>query len=398
MNSISTRAKSLIANPSPIVVGHMKCVQNPYSNENPKGHLNFGIAQNHLMQDETVHFIKENNYFTNKDIHYNAGFGKLQLREAFSSFGKRFLGINDIDPNMVTVQTGVSSLCESLAYCLFDKGETLLMPAPYYPGFVYDFSRRFEVNIEIVDLKEENNFKHNIDDFKQAILKYKPKAILMTHPYNPTGESLDKNFTHDLVQLCKEKNIHIITDEIYALSRLNGESHNSLMNYDYDNIHLLYGMAKDFTLAGLKIGFFYTKDKLLSEAMQNVSYFHTTSTQTQNTIELMLKNQSFIENYIKNNQIRIQRTYQKIVNSLPSLIHTKPDAGIFFFANFKHLLKENTEKAEMELFDYFINELKINMTPGSAMGMKDYGFFRVCFAKEEAHINEFIRRLSSKTL
>ena len=45
-----------------------------------------------------------------------------------------------------------------------------------------------------------------------------------------------------------------------------------------------------------------------------------------------------------------------------------------------------------------INELKINMTPGSAMGMKDYGYFRVCFAKEDAQIDEFIRRLSSQSL
>ena len=395
MTSISNRAQMLVSNPSPIVVGHMKCVDNPYSVNNPDGHLNFGIAQNHLMEEETVNFIQKNIYFTNNDIHYNAGHGKLELREAFTHFANKYLNIPNMDPNLVTVQTGVSSLCESLAYCLFDEGDTLLMPSPYYSGFIYDFSRRFNVNIELVPLKAENNFKHKLEDFIAGINKYNPKAILITHPYNPTGESLAKNFYEPLVDLCKEKDIHIITDEIYALSRINGERHHSLLNYEYKNIHFLYGMAKDFTLAGLKMGFFYTRDEKLSQAMQNVSYFHTTSTQTQNTIELIFKNNAFIDAYVTRNQIKIKETYEKIITALPKLKHTKPDAGIFFFANFKEILKENTKQGEINLFNYFINDLKINMTPGYAMGMNDYGYFRVCFAKDEADVDEFISRLKS---
>lgn len=393
MTSLSNRASTLIANPSPIVTGHMKCLENPFSIENHTGHLNFGIAQNHLMENETVNFIENNHYFQKSDIQYNAGFGKQSLREAFANFSNIFLNIKGMHPDNITVQTGVSSLCESLAYCLFDEGDTILMPAPYYSGFIYDFSRRFKVNIETVDLDSKNNFKHNVNDFINRIEETTPKAVLITHPYNPTGESLSKDFYEPIIKICEEKNIHIISDEIYALSRLDGTKHESLLNYDYENIHFLYGLAKDFTLAGLKMGFFYSRNLELSTAMQTVSYFHTTSTQTQNTVELLLRDNEYITSFVKMNQTRIKTTYDKLVSNLPELKHTKPSAGIFFLADFRFLLKEDSLKGEEELFNYFINDLKINMTPGSAMGAKEFGFFRVCYAKEDSHIEEFIKRL-----
>lgn len=394
MKTISQRASALIANPSPIVVGHMKCFEDPYSLENPNGYLNFGIAQNHLVENEMENFIRNNNKFTKGDIHYNAGHGKESLRIAFSNFANQILGTPKLEPNHITIQTGVSSLCESLSYCLFDEGDTLLMAAPYYSGFIYDFARRFKVDIKLVQLKESNNFEHKYIDFFTQIELTNPKAVLITHPYNPTGEVLSKSFLDQLVNACKEKNIHIISDEVYALSHIDGQKHQSLLQYDYDKVHFLYGMAKDFTLAGLRMGFFYTKDEELSSAMQTVSYFHTTSTQTQNSIEALLNNNVFIEDVTRKNQTRIKQTYDKIRTNLPKLKHIEPKAGIFFLANLKELLRANTQEAEQQLFNMLINDVKINMTPGSAMGMDDYGYFRVCFAKEDSHIDEFIKRMT----
>lgn len=395
MTQISNRAQTIVSNPSPIVTGHIKSQTDPYSNENKSGYLNFGIAQNHLMEKEITEFIKKNNYFTHEDIHYNPGHGKEKLRTTFSKFCQEFLNISSMNPELITVQSGVSALCESLSFCLFDQEDTLLMPAPYYSGFIYDFGGRFNVNLEFVELNPIENFKHNEKTFIDAINKYKPKAVLLTHPYNPTGEVLKKEFYNSIINYCAENDIHIISDEIYALTRLNNTEHESLLEHPYENIHFLYGMAKDFTLAGLKIGFFYTRNKELSDAMQAVSYFHTTSTQTQNTVEHLLSDFNFIQQFIKSNQQKIKCTYEKITTQLPALEHVWPEAGIFFVANFKKLLKENTIKAEIELFNYFLNELKINMTPGHAMGMSDYGYFRVCFVHNENAVDEFIKRFKT---
>lgn len=393
MTTISTRAKNLINNPSPIVANAIRCYMDPYSDSNPSGYLNFGVAQNFLQEQRIVDYINSSHTFNKNDIHYNASYGKYELREAFSNFADQYLGVSNIDPDLVCVQTGLTSICESLSFCLFNEGDTLLMPAPYYSGFIHDFSTRFKVNIEFIELTPQNDFKHNIHEFKKRIDQTRPKAILITHPFNPTGESLSDDFNKELIAYCKEKDIHIISDEIYALSRHNHQKHKSLFNYNYEKVHLLYGMAKDFSLAGLKTGFFYTKDSELNKAMQDISYFYTTSTQTQNSVTKLLNDTKFINSFKLDNENLIRSTYHKIITELPNLKHTKPDAGIFFLADLSHLLSEHSQEGEIELYNYIMDNIKINITPGHCMGMKNYGYFRVCYAQEENKVEQFIKRM-----
>lgn len=391
---ISERAKILISNPSPIVTAASKCMEDPYSIENPNGYLNFGVAQNFLMEDEIRNIVLKYNYFEHGDIHYNEVYGKESLRTTFCNFAHKYLNTPTLNPENITIQCGVSALCESLAYALFNKGDTLLMAAPYYPGFFYDFTLRFGVNIETVQLKKENQFKHVFDDFKKRIDETNPKAILLTNPYNPTGEVLTSDFQDQIVEYCKIKNIHIITDEIYTLTRLDNKTHHSFLNYDYQNIHYLYGMAKDFSLAGLKVGFFYSQNTELSRAMQNISYFHTVSTQTQNAVKNILNDFNFIEKYISTYQKRLKEALKFLEDNLKNIDFVVPEGGFFILGNFQNYLKDKSSEAELDFFNYMMNEFKINMNPAFTMGFNEPGYFRICYAKKEFELKEFCKRIN----
>ena len=392
---ISQRAEILVQNPSAIVTAAIKCAEDPYSKDNPNGYLNFGVAQNFLMENEIVNHIRENHQFETSDIHYNPLNGKESLRETFAKFAQKYLKVNDIDPSFLTVQCGVSALCESLAYCLFNEGDTLLMAAPYYPGFFYDFTVRFGVKIETVQLKKENHYRHQFSDFKNQIDKTNPKAILLTNPYNPTGEVLSREFQDLIVEYCQEKNIHIIADEIYTLTRLDQKSHHSFLNYDYENIHYLYGMAKDFALAGLRVGFFYTRNIELNRAMQNISYFHSVSTQSQNSVQAIFNDHHFLDHYISKYKIKLTNALNLLKSEIPKLEFEVPDGGFFIFANFEHLLKDKTKKAELDFFNYLMQKHKVNINPASTMGFERPGFFRICYAKSNHELIEFSRRVNT---
>ena len=391
---ISKRAQILIQNPSAIVTAAIKCAEDPYSKDNINGYLNFGVAQNFLMEKEIINHLRENHHFQTSDIHYNPLNGKESLRNTFAKFAENYLNVSDIDPANITIQCGVSALCESLAYCLFNEGDTLLMAAPYYPGFYYDFTVRFGVKIETVQLKKDNRYQHHFDDFKKKIDETNPKAILLTNPYNPTGEVLTKEFQDQIVSYCQDKNIHILTDEIYTLSRLDRGRHHSFLSYDYENIHYLYGMAKDFALAGLRVGFFYTRNIELNQAMQNISYFHTVSTQSQNSVEKLLSDHVFLDSYISKYQHRLKKSLSYIQTHLPGLAFEIPQGGFFIFANLQSFLKEKTHSSEFELFNYLMNGFKINMNPASTMGFDKPGFFRICYAKEEHELKQFCNRMN----
>ena len=70
---ISKRAEKLIKNPSAIMTGYKKWSQNPFNVDNPNGILNFGIAENHLMEDEILNLLNIKYQLNSKHIHY-AGF------------------------------------------------------------------------------------------------------------------------------------------------------------------------------------------------------------------------------------------------------------------------------------------------------------------------------------
>ena len=93
---ISQRAKILVQNPSAIVTAAIKCAEDLYSIDNPNGYLNFGVAQNFLMENEIVNHIRENHQFETSDIHYNPLNGKESLRETFAKFAQKYLNVNDI--------------------------------------------------------------------------------------------------------------------------------------------------------------------------------------------------------------------------------------------------------------------------------------------------------------
>lgn len=388
---ISKRAEKLIKNPSAIMTGYKKWSQNPFNVDNPNGILNFGIAENHLMEDEILNLLNIKYQLNSKHIHYATLYGIEELRNSYSKFVKRYLDI-DLAPEDIVTQTGVTSLCESLSFVLFDKEDEVLIPAPYYTGFQYDFEGRFNCKLIPVQL---NQGEHQIGMFDKFITN-KTKAILLTHPHNPTGEILTQEFLSYCIKLTKDNDLHLICDEVYALSRHDlSNKFTSVFNIktDYQNIHHLYGVAKDLTLAGFKCGFFTSKNKDVLNAMKSVSYFHPVSTLTQIAISELLENNELI-NFFEKSANKISENLNFVKKNCPNLKIQEPKAGIFFIADLSYFLESDSFEAEINLYDILLNEYGINITPGQAMGLDRPGFFRVCYAKKETELNEFCKRIN----
>lgn len=396
--SLSHRARRLQSSPSAIMVGHMTCAEDPYSLSNPKGYLNFGTAENHLMSDLLLPKLNEPTIIEKEHIQYNALYGMEDIRTIITNFFENYLNLKNLNPDNLVIQTGVSAICESLSFALFDEGDKILIPTPYYTGFDHDFTKRFGCQFEPVHLKAENNFRHDIENFKQAFTgsseKESIKAVLLTHPHNPTGEVLTESLMDEIILFCQDNNLELISDEIYALSIHDGRKHISLYQKAKNagiKTHFLYGMAKDFCLAGLKVGFFYTDDQELLGSMQNLSYFHPVSTQTQILIGNLLNDHNFLNRYIPQNQKRLAEIPHLLNSQLPMFDFLPTNAGLFTLLDLTQYCK--TFEQEDEYFKKFLNYIKVNMTPGMALGLDKPGYFRVCFGRTKEEILEFIIRM-----
>ena len=120
--------------------------------------------------------------------------------------------------------------------------------------------------------------------FNEAIRTGKtPKALLLTNPGNPLGNIYSKDTLQLAISWARDKNLHIICDEIYALSIINSnlnkfQSIVSLMNNQLGNyIHVIWGISKDFGSSGFRLGVLYTQNKLLLNVLNNIGFTFTSS-------------------------------------------------------------------------------------------------------------------------
>ena len=119
---ISNRAQILFQETPPLVTAHFKCAQDPYHPEtNPQGYINFGTAENFLIEEVLLEKIAKAPPLQKSHLHYNYPWGSVELRKNYTQFLNKFLAIDKFDENDISVGCGLSAVIETLSYTLFDK-------------------------------------------------------------------------------------------------------------------------------------------------------------------------------------------------------------------------------------------------------------------------------------
>lgn len=215
------------------------------------------------------------------------------------------------------------------------------------------------------------------------------KGLLITNPSNPLGTILDRDTLISLVNFINEKNIHLICDEIYAATVFSKPSYISIAEiieedkrYNKDLIHLVYSLSKDMGFPGFRIGIIYSYNDIVVNCARKMSSFGLVSTQTQHLIAAMLSDDMFIEKYISESRKRLAARHGVFTRGLMQVRigNLDSNAGLFFWMDLRKLLKEPTVEAELVLWHVIINEVKLNVSPGSSFHCSEPGWFRVCYA------------------
>jgi aspartate/methionine/tyrosine aminotransferase len=407
---LSIRGQGLIASPSPIMLAHQACAQNPFHAEkNPKGHINFGTAENFLMQDENEEIIKRTS-IRGEFTHYQPFEGMAHTREILAQFFQEALNI-PARPEELALASGTSALLEMLSFALLDAGDEIIIPAPYYTGFVYDFTGRFGGKIVAAPLfknliQNESALELSLDfeALEKTIAECKrAKVLMLNNPHNPTGYVFSESDILEFIRLAKKYRLEIISDEIYAFSIFNPNKKfisalDQNIQHDYrQHIHVLYGMAKDFGLSGMKVGFLYSENQKLVAAINAQTYFHAVSSIAQEAISLFLQDAKSYRPYFKRYQQKLLANYQLLVQEIEKMGHKlaprQTDGGIFALVDFSKWLKENTKASEMELFGDLMREQHLNFSPGQFLEVSTPGYFRFCYAAHPVKLAEGLARL-----
>ncbi|GMI83153.1 1-amino-cyclopropane-1-carboxylate synthase 8 [Hibiscus trionum] len=385
--------------------------KNPFDEvENPAEIIQMGLAENQLSFDLVESWLRKNPDamgLKNKDGEsvfrdlalFQDYHGMPAFKNELVEYMAKIRGNKvKFDPKNLVLAAGATSANETLIFCLADPGEAILLPTPYYPGFDRDLRWRTGVEIVPIHCSSSNGFRISMHALEEAYerarkLDLKVKGVLITNPSNPLGTTMTKDELQNLITFAIDKNIHLISDEVFSGTVFDSPCFISIIEAAIDSnlkrntdvlsrIHIVYSLSKDLGLPGFRVGMIYSNNQTVVAAATKMSSFGLVSSQTQYLLTCMLANKKFTSKYMKENQKRLKRRKELLVSGLKKsgINCLKSNAGLFCWVDMRHLLSSNTFEAETDLWKKILCEVGLNISPGSSCHCSEPGWFRVCFA------------------
>jgi aspartate/methionine/tyrosine aminotransferase len=367
----------------------------------PDGYIGLCVAENKLMWDVLVPRFAAYRDIPARVLGYDAMIGSLEFRRRLAEFMSRtFLG-RTVTAEQLAAVAGAGATLELLFYAIADAGDGVLVPTPSYAGFWADLETRDELRIISVPTTSASDFRLTTADLDRALAGAdRPvKALLFTTPDNPLGRVYSRAELLAVLEWSERAGIHVVFDEIYALSVF-GErpfvSAASLRASLGPLAHVVWAFSKDFGASGLRCGVLLSENPGVRTAVGALADWAACSGDTQHLLGELIADRPFVDDYLVQMRSRLAHTYAGVSEALAAhaIAYIPAEAGIFLLCDLRRWLAEQTWEAEHQLWRRMLDEANINLTPGSACRIAEPGFFRLCYATEsDAAVREGVTRL-----
>ncbi len=359
--------------------------------------VNFGVGEPDFDTPENVKAaaIKAiNNGFTK----YTAVGGTDELKEAII---KKMQGDNNLaySKNQIIVSCGAKHSLYNIAQVLFDRGDEIVIPAPYWVSYP-DQVILNNAKPVILNTKEENNFMLSTKELKKKITK-KTKAIILNSPSNPTGSAYDKDILEEIAEIAVKKKIFIISDEIYEKIIYDGFMHVSIasLNEKVKNLTIVVnGLSKSHSMTGWRIGYAAGPDEIISamNKVQSQSTSNPASISQKAAVEALKGPQDFIKTMVDEFDKRRRYIVERL-NKIEGIACQMPKGAFYAFPNISKLFGKSYNgkkiKDSSDLANYLLDKAQAAVVAGDAFGADDY--IRFSYATSIENIKNGIDRIEA---
>lgn len=319
---------------------------------------------------------------------YTSNWGLIKLREEISRYMKRKLDLDYNPEKEVLVTVGGSEAIDGCIRAVISNGDEVIIPQPSYVCYEPMTVLAGGVPV-IINVKAENDFKVTPDELIDAITD-RTKLIILPYPCNPTGAIMEKEDLEKLYEVIKDKNILVLSDEIYSELTFGGKKHISPACIEgmKERTVVVNGFSKAFSMTGWRMGFACGPKEIISQITKIHQYaiMCAPTTSQYAAIEALKNCDEDVHYMIKQYDMR-RRMIVKGFNKI-GLTCNEPKGAFYAFPSIKSTGMSSEEFCEKLLFSK-----KVAVVPGTAFGDCGEGFIRASYCYSVEHINEAVKRI-----
>lgn len=320
------------------------------------------------IRDEGIYAFEKGKTF------YTSNSGLMELRVEICNYLDRKFNLHYIPTSEVLVTVGGSEGIDLALRALVNPGDEVIIPEPCYVSYKPCAVLAGATPV-IIDLKAENNFKLTAKELLDAITE-KTKVLILTFPNNPTGAVMELKDLEEIAKVVKEKNIYVLSDEIYAELTYKSK-HHSIAEIDgmKERTILINGFSKAYAMTGWRLGFACAD----SEIIKQMTKIHQFAIMCAPTISQYAAIEA-----LKNGDDDIDMMREAYNERRNFLLNSFKEMGIPCFEPFGAFyvfpcIKKYGMSSE-EFAMKFLDEENVAVVPGTAFGDSGEGFLRISYA------------------
>ena len=327
---------------------------------------------------------------------YTPASGTLALKETVCQRMREDCGV-EYKPSQVVVSTGAKHCVYLALRALVNPGDEVILPAPYWVSYL-ELIKMVCGRPVVVLSEEKDRFKMSVEQLAAAITP-KTKALILNNPGNPTGMVYSREELEAIAKVCVEKDIYVISDEIYYGLLYDGAqfvSASALGNKMKERTILINGVSKSYAMTGWRIGYLLASERI-AQVLGNYVSHSTGSPCTVSqaaAVAALSGSQDCVEEMRQAFEMRRNYLVDRI-NRMDGVSCLKPEGAFYVMMNVKKLLGTTICGQRIQNSDAFSTALLkfglVATVPGSGFGAD--GFVRLSYSTSLEHIEKGMDRL-----
>lgn len=320
------------------------------------------------IRDEGIYALEKGKTF------YTSNSGLTELRQEIANYIKRTQGVTYDPKKEIMVTVGGSEAIDVAFRAMLDPEDEVLIPEPSYVSYVPCAVLAGGKPV-IIDLKAENDFRLTAEEVIEKITE-KTKILVLPFPNNPTGSVMGKEELEKIAKVVIEKDIFVLSDEIYAELTYNGK-HVSITSIEgmRERTVLINGFSKAYAMTGWRLGYACAPEVILKQMLKIHQYAIMCAPTT---------SQYAAVEALKNGDKDVEEMRRSYNHRRRFLMNAFREMGLDCFEPFGAFyvfpcIKEFGMTSE-EFATKFLMEEKVATVPGTAFGSSGEGFLRISYA------------------